>query len=167
VSGIFGWSPLQKLTNTSQIIGLISRNVSLWTRIHTKTNSQKRSPFQELIFPHLVKIWTEFYEIRRFITVFIKAYHWTQTQASLIHSITTSYFFTIHCNVLPPTVSIWSLSFRFFDGTFVWISHLRACYMPRPSYPPCFDHCINILCRSQWQSGLKQILSSATRTLGS
>jgi hypothetical protein len=36
---------------------------------------------------------------------------------------------------------VWSLSFRFSNQDTVCISYIHhACYMPRPSHPPLFDH---------------------------
>jgi hypothetical protein len=54
-----------------------------------------------------------------------------------------------------PRSSEWSLPLRFSNQITVWISQLsHACYIPRPSHPPWFDHPNNIW----WSSSLCSLL---------
>jgi len=59
-----------------------------------------------------------------------------------------SYFPNIHSNIIFPSTpcsSMWSLPSKFYDQSFVYVSHLsHTCYMPRPSHPPPYDHPNNI-----------------------
>jgi hypothetical protein len=99
-----------------------------WSRVH----------LEKLIAPQLEKKFPTFYGTRRFITVFIRAHHWSLSWASGVQSPrhTSRYY---RPNIIlrsMPMYSTWSFPFGFSDWNFVCISLISCtCYMPLSSHP--------------------------------
>jgi hypothetical protein len=78
------------------------------------------------------------------------------SQMNPLHTL-PHYFPKVHSDITFPPMSRsseWSLPFRFLDQNFVRVSHLHACCMPRPPYPPWFHHLNNIW----WSVWVKKLL---------
>jgi hypothetical protein len=89
--------------------------------------------FEKLTVTQLVKKSPAFYGKLRSITVLTRARHWSTSEPDVpVHFQT--YFPEIRSNNIPsskPMSFEWSLSFRFSDQNFVWVSLLFcACYKP-------------------------------------
>jgi hypothetical protein len=91
----------------------------------------------------LLKNFPAFYGTRRFITVFIRALHWSLSWARSIQSI-PSHISKIHFNIVYPPAP-WSSKVISFHLTLLPISYIHissplSCYMPCPSHLPWHDH---------------------------
>jgi hypothetical protein len=93
-----------------------------WTKY---TNSMAGGLIGNLIVLHMVKKFLEFYETRKFITVFKITRHWFLSQTN-----------PIHCNLFLDIVLIFPSScfFTFFSQNSVCSYRLHSYYMPRPSH---------------------------------
>ena len=87
--------------------------------------------------PQLVKKFPEFYETRRFITVFTRARHLSLSSVRSIQSTSPSHLLNICFNFILPSThrsSKWSLSLRFPHQNALRISPTHTCCTP------CLDH---------------------------
>jgi hypothetical protein len=115
------------------------------------TNSTERSPWK--VRPNVIKKFSAFYGIRRFITALTRAHHLSPSWASSIQNMSLPHSLKIHFYMILPSIpssSKWSLSLRFPYQNPECTSPLHlTCHMPRPSHTSWFDHPNNIWSEAQ------------------
>jgi hypothetical protein len=88
--------------------------------------------------PPVARLLKTFYRIRRFITVFTRALHWSLSSARSIrpNSLRSILIFSFHIRLGLPS-GLFSLAFP--PKSYINSSSPHACYMSRPSHPPWSD----------------------------
>jgi hypothetical protein len=114
-----------------------------WSYILKGPNSNytQKMPSKKLKFAELVKKFLAFYETRRFVTLFTATGPYPKTEESSPHH--PIFFGSIL--ILYYHLCLDLTSGLFFSGlqNFVCLFHLsRCCYIPCPSHPPWFNHCV-------------------------